>query len=55
MAEPPAIVRAGAAEMYDAYVLKNYPRAAVTLVRGRGTTVWDDQGNAYLDFSSGSR
>jgi acetylornithine aminotransferase/acetylornithine/N-succinyldiaminopimelate aminotransferase len=53
MAEPPAIVRAGAAEMYDAYVLRNYPRAAVTLVRGRGTTVWDDQGNAYLDFSSG--
>jgi acetylornithine/N-succinyldiaminopimelate aminotransferase len=53
MAEPPAIVRAGAAEMYDAHVLRNYPRAAVTLVRGRGTTVWDDQGNAYLDFSSG--
>jgi acetylornithine aminotransferase/acetylornithine/N-succinyldiaminopimelate aminotransferase len=39
--------------MYDAHVLKNYPRASVTLVRGRGTTVWDDQGNAYLDFSSG--
>jgi acetylornithine aminotransferase/acetylornithine/N-succinyldiaminopimelate aminotransferase len=39
--------------MYDAHVLRNYPRAAVTLVRGRGTTVWDDQGNAYLDFSSG--
>jgi acetylornithine/N-succinyldiaminopimelate aminotransferase len=53
MAEPPAIVRASAAEMYDAHVLRNYPRAAVTLVRGRGTTVWDDQGNAYLDFSSG--
>jgi acetylornithine aminotransferase/acetylornithine/N-succinyldiaminopimelate aminotransferase len=53
MAESPSIVRAAAAEMYDAYVLKNYPRPAVTLVRGRGTTVWDDQGNAYLDFSSG--
>jgi acetylornithine/N-succinyldiaminopimelate aminotransferase len=53
MAEPPAIVRASTAEMYDAHVLGNYARAAVTLVRGRGTTVWDDQGNAYLDFSSG--
>jgi acetylornithine/N-succinyldiaminopimelate aminotransferase len=53
MAEPSSIVRASAAEMYDAHVLRNYARAAVTLVRGRGTTVWDDQGNAYLDFSSG--
>jgi acetylornithine/N-succinyldiaminopimelate aminotransferase len=53
MAEPTAIARAGAAELYDAYVLRNYPRAPVTLVRGRGTTVWDDQGRAYLDFSSG--
>jgi acetylornithine/N-succinyldiaminopimelate aminotransferase len=53
MAEPPSIVRAGAAEMYDAHVLRNYARPAVTLVRGRGTTVWDDEGNAYLDFSSG--
>jgi acetylornithine/N-succinyldiaminopimelate aminotransferase len=53
MAEPPSIVRASAAELYDAHVLKNYPRAAITLVRGRGSKVWDDQGNAYLDFSSG--
>jgi acetylornithine/N-succinyldiaminopimelate aminotransferase len=53
MAEPPSIVRAGASELYDAHVLRNYPRAPITLVRGRGTTVWDDQGNAYLDFSSG--
>jgi acetylornithine/N-succinyldiaminopimelate aminotransferase len=53
MAEEPAIVRGSAAELYDAHVLRNYPRAPVTLVRGRGTKVWDDQGNAYLDFSSG--
>ena len=53
MAEEPAIVRDSAAELYDAHVLRNYPRAPVTLVRGRGTKVWDDQGNAYLDFSSG--
>ena len=53
MAEIPALVRTSAAELYDAYVLKNYARAPITLVRGRGTTVWDDQGNAYLNFSSG--
>jgi acetylornithine aminotransferase/acetylornithine/N-succinyldiaminopimelate aminotransferase len=47
------MVRTSAAEMYDAYVLKNYARAPLTLVRGSGTRVWDDQGNAYLDFSSG--
>jgi acetylornithine aminotransferase/acetylornithine/N-succinyldiaminopimelate aminotransferase len=53
MAEAPSIVRSSAAELYDAHVLRNYPRAAVTLVRGLGTRVWDDQGRAYLDFSSG--
>jgi len=53
MAEAPSLVRSSAAEMYDAHVLKNYARAPVTLVRGSGTTVWDDQGRAYLDFSSG--
>ncbi|HEY1793900.1 MAG TPA: acetylornithine/succinylornithine family transaminase [Opitutaceae bacterium] len=53
MAEPSSIVRSVAAELYDANVLGNYARPAVTLVRGRGTTVWDDQGRAYLDFSSG--
>jgi acetylornithine aminotransferase/acetylornithine/N-succinyldiaminopimelate aminotransferase len=53
MGEPASIVRSAAAELYDAHVLKNYPRQPVTLVRGRGTRVWDDQGNSYLDFSSG--
>jgi acetylornithine/N-succinyldiaminopimelate aminotransferase len=48
-----SIVRTSTAELYDAYVVKNYARAPLTLVRGRGTQVWDDQGNAYLDFTSG--
>jgi len=47
------MVRTSAAEMYDAHVLKNYARAPVTIVRGSGSRVWDDQGKAYLDFSSG--
>jgi len=46
-------VRTSAAELYDSYVLRNYARPPLTLVRGLGTTVWDDQGRAYLDFSSG--
>ena len=53
MAEAPPISRGSAAELYDAHVLRNYPRAPLTLVRGSGSTVWDDQGSAYLDFSSG--
>jgi acetylornithine aminotransferase/acetylornithine/N-succinyldiaminopimelate aminotransferase len=48
-----SIVRTNTADLYDAYVLKNYARAPLTLVRGRGSRVWDDQGNGYLDFSSG--
>ena len=49
---PPSIVRTSTAELYDANVLKNYARAAITLVRGRGAQVWDDAGNSYLDFTS---
>ncbi len=49
----PSIVRTSTAELYDAHVLKNYGRPAITLVRGRGTQVWDDAGNNYLDFTSG--
>lgn len=49
----PTIVRTSTAELYDAHVLKNYARAPLTLVRGRGTQVWDDAGKAYLDFTSG--
>ncbi len=49
----PSIVRTNTAELYDAHVLKNYARSPLTLVRGRGTQVWDDAGHAYLDFTSG--
>jgi len=41
------------ADLYDAHVLKNYNRSALTLVRGRGAEVWDDTGRGYLDFTSG--
>lgn len=37
----------------DALVMQTYARYPVTLVRGRGTRVWDDDGNAYLDLAGG--
>lgn len=49
----PSIVRTNTAELYDAYVMKNYARAPLTLVRGQGVSVWDDTGREYLDFTSG--
>jgi acetylornithine/N-succinyldiaminopimelate aminotransferase len=47
------ITRTSTAEAYDAFVVKNYARPALTLVRGSGCSVWDDQGREYLDFTSG--
>ena len=39
-------------EMHAEYVIPTYAPDGV-LVRGRGTKVWDAEGNAYLDFLSG--
>ncbi len=47
------ILRTHTADLYDAHVLQNYGRAPITLVRGRGAKVWDDEGKSYLDFTSG--
>ncbi len=49
----PEITRTNTADLYDAHVLKNYGRPALTLVRGQGSQVWDDAGRRYLDFTSG--
>ncbi len=38
---------------FDKYVLKTYKRFPITLVRGRGMQVWDENGNEYLDFFPG--
>ena len=47
------ITRLHTADLYDAHVLNNYGRAPLTLVRGRGAQVWDDEGKSFLDFTSG--
>ena len=41
------------AELFQQYVIPNYGRFPVSLVRGEGSVVWDDQGNEYLDFFPG--
>jgi predicted acetylornithine/succinylornithine family transaminase len=40
-------------ERYQRYVIANYTRYPVCLVRGEGSWVWDDAGNRYLDFFPG--
>ena len=40
-------------ENYEQFVLGNYGKAPLTLVRGKGSRVWDEQGREYLDFVSG--
>jgi acetylornithine/N-succinyldiaminopimelate aminotransferase len=34
-------------------LMPTYTRYPLTLVRGEGTRVWDDRGNAYVDFAGG--
>jgi predicted acetylornithine/succinylornithine family transaminase len=40
-------------EMFKRYVVPNYRRFGVSLVRGEGSYVWDAEGNRYLDFFPG--
>src|SRR5438105_14873641 len=40
-------------ELYQKYVIGNYTRYPVCLVRGEGSAVWDDAGVRYLDFFPG--
>jgi acetylornithine aminotransferase len=35
------------------HLMNNYARWPISLVRGQGNRVWDDQGRQYLDFTSG--
>ena len=38
---------------YEKYVIPCYNKVPVAFKRGRGTTLWDESGHAYLDFFSG--
>ncbi len=34
-------------------LMENYNRFPITMVKGKGSRVWDDQGNSYLDYTAG--
>ncbi|MGC1274233.1 MAG: aspartate aminotransferase family protein [Planctomycetaceae bacterium] len=40
-------------ELFNKYVIPNYTRQPVSLVRGEGSFVWDAEGNQYLDLFPG--
>src|ERR1051326_9529244 len=40
-------------DLFKKYVVPNYARFPVSLVRGEGSYVWDAEGNRYLDFFPG--
>jgi acetylornithine/N-succinyldiaminopimelate aminotransferase len=40
-------------DVFDRYVVPNYKRYPVCLVRGAGSNVWDAEGNEYLDLFPG--
>lgn len=41
------------ADLADKYMFQTYGRFPVTLVRGQGCRVWDEEGKEYLDFIGG--
>ncbi|HEX9785402.1 MAG TPA: aspartate aminotransferase family protein [Opitutaceae bacterium] len=48
-----AVEQSATAALYDQFVLGNYARAAISIVRGCGSRVWDESGRSYLDYTSG--
>jgi predicted acetylornithine/succinylornithine family transaminase len=40
-------------DLFKKYVIGNYTRYPICLVRGEGSRVWDAEGNRYLDFFPG--
>lgn len=40
-------------DLFSSYVIGNYTRYPVCLVRGEGSEIWDSEGNRYLDLFPG--
>jgi predicted acetylornithine/succinylornithine family transaminase len=40
-------------DIFQKYVIANYTRYPVSLVRGEGSLIWDAEGNRYVDFFPG--
>src|SRR5271165_6333133 len=43
----------GTKQLFEGFVVPNYGRYPLVLVRGRGSRVWDEAGKEYLDFGAG--
>lgn len=43
----------GTIQLADTYMFKTYSRFPITLVKGQGCRVWDEEGKEYLDFVGG--
>lgn len=53
MAKTSYLSSADTVELFKQYVIPNYNRYPVNLVRGEGSVIWDSEGNRYLDFFPG--
>ncbi len=53
MPETATLSSAETIALFQKYVVPNYGRFPVSLVRGEGSYVWDAEGNRYLDFFPG--
>ena len=42
------------ADLADKYMFKTYGRFPLTLIRGEGCRVWDEEGKEYIDFYAGA-
>ena len=49
----PLAAQSGTIDLFEQFVVPNYRRYPVTLVRGEGSYVWDDQQRKYLDLFPG--
>ncbi len=48
-----ALSSAETVDLFKKYVIANYNRYPVNLVRGEGSFIWDSEGHRYLDFFPG--
>ncbi|HEX3871449.1 MAG TPA: aspartate aminotransferase family protein [Pirellulales bacterium] len=53
MSTATSLSSAATIELFKKYVIPNYTRYPVSLVRGEGSYVWDSEGNRYLDLFPG--
>ncbi len=53
MSVPSSLSSAETQKIFTQYVIPNYTRYPINLVRGEGSVVWDSEGREYLDFFPG--